>query len=59
LQDRINKLPPEIALEWCEKIEKAWEVKKLKDEFPEMLTVCDVGRDDARRRAESQEESGK
>jgi tetratricopeptide (TPR) repeat protein len=51
LQGRIDGLAPQIALEWCDQIQKDWKSRGLDKDFPEMITVCEIARDNARRRA--------
>lgn len=55
LQERIDRLLPQLALEWCDRIQEYWEEKKLDRDFPEMISVCEIGRDNAKRRTVSQE----
>jgi simple sugar transport system substrate-binding protein len=50
LQERIDKLPPEIAIQWCEQLEKHWNEKGLVKDFREMLTTLDIARDNAETR---------
>jgi tetratricopeptide (TPR) repeat protein len=54
LQERIDQLSPQLALEWCNRIQEYWETNSLDRDFPEMISVCEIGRDNARRRVASQ-----
>lgn len=50
LQERINRLDADIALDWCDKIETDWIAHDLDRNFPEMLTTLDLARDSAKAR---------
>jgi tetratricopeptide (TPR) repeat protein len=50
LQERIDQLPPRLAIEWCDRIQEYWEKEDRSRDFPEMISVCELGRDNARRR---------
>jgi tetratricopeptide (TPR) repeat protein len=52
LQERIDRLPPQVALEWCDRLEAHWKEMGLSGDFPEMLSVCEICRDNAKRRAQ-------
>lgn len=47
LQERIDQLPPQLALAWCDRIQEEWQKRDLARDFPEMITVCEISRDDA------------
>jgi tetratricopeptide (TPR) repeat protein len=51
LKKRIDQLPAQLAFEWCDQLQKSWEEKGLNNSFPEMIILCEIGRDNARRRA--------
>lgn len=47
LQERIDLLPPAMAITWCDQLEKHWKKQGLHQEFPEMISVCEICRDAA------------
>lgn len=55
LQERVDQLPPQLALEWCDRIQAHWKTEGLDRDFPEILSVCEIGRDNAKRRATIEE----
>ena len=55
LQARIDQLPPDLALEWCDQIEKEWIRLDKAREAPEMLDTCQICRNHAKRRAAAKE----
>jgi tetratricopeptide (TPR) repeat protein len=52
LQERIDRLPYQVALDWCDRLEALWKEKGLSEDFPEMLSVCEICRDSAKQRAQ-------
>ncbi len=58
LQDRIDWLPHKIALEWCDKLKSYWKEEKYGEDFPEMISLCDICRDNAKQRAKGFADNG-
>jgi ABC-type sugar transport system substrate-binding protein/tetratricopeptide (TPR) repeat protein len=58
LQRRIDQLPAKIALQWCDRIQEYWKEKDLDGTFPEMITVCEIGRDNANARLRATGQKG-
>jgi simple sugar transport system substrate-binding protein len=50
LSERLAALPPQVALDWCDNIDKKWGEEELSFIFPEMLTTSTIARDNAQER---------
>lgn len=49
--ERIDRLPPSIALEWCDALSRYWTELGLDKEHPEMIDFCTVHRIKAKLRS--------
>ena len=56
LSDRIDKLDPDRAIEWCKKIKKEWIRKNLVKRAPGMIHTCNICISNAKRRKNIQKE---
>jgi tetratricopeptide (TPR) repeat protein len=50
LRDRMERLPPDIALNWCEGLEQFWKEKQLDQTYRGMMDVCQIVRQGIKRR---------
>jgi tetratricopeptide (TPR) repeat protein len=50
LRNRIDDLPPDVALRWCKRLSEDWRSRGLDREYPQMINTCNVCRLDALRR---------
>ncbi len=56
LETRIDQLPPETAIAWCDHLEQEWAAAPQRRE--DLLSVCQIHRTDARLRMSSTDQGG-